>query len=234
MWPEKLGTEYEWKEPRPSRARKAIPRSSHGHFVVQMVIGEGDDDAGQVSRCGSLAEYRTRMIALAEPDTVDVLEQVGPLLWSDDKGKPREHYLDHVVVKSCGKKLGLTDKPYRRVSSEFGEELAQVLEDGRAKGVVDELFLATEYAHDPVAVYNAELMRGCRDADGEADFEAVRAASNGTGPATLAKLTEVIGLGPRGFRALVRMIRSGDLIMQKHEKITHGSVVVPKECCDEC
>lgn len=213
MWPENMGNEYEWKEPRPSRAMKAIPRSSHGHFVVRMVIGDDDGGAGQVSRCGSLAEYHTRVIALAESDTIDVVEQVGPLVWLDDNGKRREHYLDHVVVKSSGRKLGLTNKPYRRVTREFGNELARVLKDGQARELIDDLFLVTEHAPDPVIAYNADLMRGCRDADEEADFAAVRVADSITQPTTIKQLVAMIGLGPRGFRALVRMIRSEDLIM---------------------
>ncbi|UOA14971.1 hypothetical protein [Sulfitobacter dubius] len=228
-----MGTEYKWKDPRPSRAQKAIPRSAHGHFVVQMVIGDCEDDFGQVSRCGSLAEYYTRMIVLAERDTVDVLEQVGPLNWIDEKGRQREHYLDHVVLKLDDRKVGLSNKPFRRVSQDFGDELAQVLQDGQAKKVIDELFLVTEYAHDPVVAYNAELMRACRDADKEADTEASTAAASIDEPTTLAQLTNIIGLGPRGFRALVRMIQAGDLIMKVEEKISHDSLVLMAEDCHD-
>lgn len=133
--------EYEWKNPRPSRAIKVIPKSSHGHFVVRMVINDSDEDPGQMSVCGSLAEYRTRVMVLAEPDTVDVVEQVGPLHWRDAKNKTRDHYLDHVVHKADGRRIGLTDKPYQRVTEEFGDEIWQVSRDGRDRGVVHELCL---------------------------------------------------------------------------------------------
>lgn len=221
-----MSSEYEWKEPRPSRAKKAIPQSSHGHFVVQMVINDNDGSGGQISRCGSIAEYRTRMIALAEPDTVDVVEQVGPLYWLDDNNTRHEHYLDHVVHKADKRKLGFTDKPYRRVSNEFGDEITQVCQDGRAKRVIDELYLVTEYGHDPVTLFNADLMRGCRDIDPMADSEALIAIKEFPDVTALRLLVEMIGMGPRGFRALVRLIQSGNLVLMSNEKISHESLVM--------
>lgn len=220
-----MNTTYEWIEPRPSRAKKAIPSSSHGHFVVQMVINDGGEGAGQISRCGSLAEYHTRMIALAERDTVDILEQVGPLNWFDEKNKRHDHFLDHVVHKADGRKIGLTDKPYRRVTKDFGDEITQVLQDGRAKGVIDELYLVTEFARDPVTLFNADLMRGCRDTEPEVDCEARIVVDELSDATSVRVLVDRIGMGPRGFRALVRLIQSGVLVMIEVEKITYESRV---------
>ncbi|WP_157764541.1 hypothetical protein [Rhodobacter sp. CZR27] len=160
---------YVWDDPRPSRAAKPVPKSSHGHFVVQMVIHDSDEDPGQISMCGSLGEYRTRLIALAEPDTVDVIEQVGPVPWTDENGKTHGHYIDQIVVKTGNRRLGLTDKPYRKVTPAFEAEIVQVDAAARKAGVIDRLHLVTEYARDPVKLYNADLFRGCRDADPEAD-----------------------------------------------------------------
>lgn len=228
-----MSAEYEWKEPLPSRARKEIPRSAHGHFVVQMVIHDSDEDPGQISRCGSLGEYHTRMIALAEPDTIDVVEQVGPLYWIDSKNKRHDHFLDHVVIKADKRKLGLTDKPYRKVHKEFGDEIIQVCRDGQAKGVIDDLFLVTEYGRDPVKLFNAELMRGCRDADTMADTEARAVICAMQEASTIRNLVDLIGMGPRGFRALVRLIRAGVLTMLADEKISHESRVRLSEVCDD-
>lgn len=216
---------YEWKEPRPARDGGMIPRSSHGHFVVQMVINDSDEDPGQITRCGSLAEYRTRTMVMAEPDTVDVVEQVGPLRWQDANGKGHDHYLDHVVHKADGRRIGLTDKPYSRVTDDFGDEIRQVGRDGRDRGVFDELYLVTEYARDPVKLANADLMRGCRDADPQVDKEALVVVSAMTSAMTMRSLTDLIGMGPRGMRALVRLIGAGHLVLRANEKITHETVV---------
>jgi hypothetical protein len=169
------------------------------------------------------------MIALAEPDTVDVVEQVGPLYWVDSKNKRHEHYLDHVVHKADKRKLGLTDKPYRKVHAEFGDEINQVCKDGQDKGVIDDLFLVTEYGRDPVKLFNAELMRGCRDADAMADAEAMALVSEMQESSTIRDLVDLIGMGPRGFRAIVRLIRTEVLIMLADEKISHESRVALAE-----
>lgn len=223
-----MSFEYEWKEPRPSRAKKVIPRSSHGHFVTQMVINDAAGDPGQISRCGSIAEYRTRLIALAEQDTVDVVEQVGPFYWVDDKNKRHEHYLDQVIHKADGRKFGITDKPYRRVSEKFGDEIIQVCKDGQARAEFDELFVVTEYGRDPIKLFNADLMRGCRDADLVADSEAQIVVDEHSGVILLSSLVEAMAMGPRGFRALVRLIASGGLEVCEDEKISHGCRVIPK------
>lgn len=216
---------YEWKEPRPSRAKHPIPKSAHGHFVVQMNLHDSDADPGQISLCGSMGEYRTRMIALAESDTIDVVEQVGPLYWTDDKEKRHEHFLDHVVFKKDGRRLGLTDKPYLRVTEEFEKEIQQVLEDGRELDVIDDLFLVTEFARDPIKLHNAELFRGCRDLEPEVDAIALTVASELVGEMSLQALVAEVNRGPRGFRALVRLIQSGVLQLKNEEKISFSTVV---------
>lgn len=221
-----MSSEYIWNEPRPSRAIKPIPKSAHGHFVVQMVIHDSDDDPGQISKCGSLNEYSTRMIALAEPDTVDVIEQVGPLHWRDQKNKSHEHYLDHLVIKEGGRRIGLTDKPTVFVTEDFQDEIVQVREDGCKKRVFDELYLVTEYARDPITLFNAELLRGCRDKEDDVDAIALTVVADLSLKATLNELVNLINRGPRGFRALVRLIGSGHLVLSKHEKISRDSVVV--------
>lgn len=42
---------YYWHEPRPSRARKPIPKAARDHFVAQMVIHDSAEDQGQFSTC---------------------------------------------------------------------------------------------------------------------------------------------------------------------------------------
>ncbi|MGJ8545242.1 MAG: hypothetical protein ACSHWZ_07335 [Sulfitobacter sp.] len=224
-----MSSTYKWPAPRSSRAMHPIPKSSHGHFVVQMNLHDSDDDPGRISLCGSLGEYRTRMIALAEPDTVDVIEQVGPLHWTDKEHVRHDHFLDHVVYKKDGRRLGLTDKPYLRVTKEFEDEIGQVCDDGQRLDVIDDLFLVTEFARDPVKLHNAELFRGCRDADPEVDIIAQTVAFDLIAETPIQNLVDEINRGPRGFRAVVRLIWSGVLKLQNNEKITHQTVVLRAE-----
>jgi hypothetical protein len=221
-----MSSEYIWNVPRPSRAQHQIPKSAHGHFVIQMVIHDSDEDPGQISKCGSMGEYQTRMIALAETDTLDVIEQVGPLHHQDGTNEIREHYLDHLVIKDGGKRFGLTDKPTAVVTEDFQGEIVQVREDGRQKNLFNELYLVTEFARDPITLFNAELIRGCRDEEADVDAIAFTVVADVTSKVKLEELVCQVNRGPRGFRALVRLIGSGHLILRKHEKISRESVVV--------
>ena len=224
-----MSSTYFWDDPRPSRAVKPVPKSGHGHFVVQMVIHDTDEQPGQISMCGSLGEYRTRLIALAEPDTIDVIEQVGPFPWTDEKGERHHHYIDQIVVKNDGRRLGLTDKPYRRVTPAFQAEIAQVDAEARKRGAINRLYLVTEYARDPIKLYNADLFRGCRDADPEADALALAVVTDLSGDVPLQSLVAEINRGPRGFRALVRLIRQGILRLAQEEKIKPTTLVIRGE-----
>lgn len=174
-----------------------------------MNLHDSDEDPGRISLCGSLGEYRTRMIALAEPDTIDVIEQVGLLHWTDKENVRHDHFLDHMVYKKDGRCLGLTDKPYLRVTKEFEDEIEQVCADGQQLDVIHDLFLVTEFARDPVKFHNAELFRVCRDT--EVDVIALMVAGDLAVETPIQNLVDEINRGPRGFRAVVGLIRSGVL-----------------------
>lgn len=216
---------YFWAPPKPSRAKKAIPRRGRNHFSVFMTIGDHDGAGGYVSGCGSLGEYHTKVISLAEPDTIDVIEQVGPFPYQGPDGKTHGHFLDQLVIKADGRRLAMSDKPYANVTEDFCNELSQVRDYGVGRGLFTELFLVTEYARDPIELFNAALQRACRDADGEVDVRTLEVIDAMEEPATLGELTDRIGFGPRSFRALVRCIRPGLIVMLKKEKIDRQTMV---------
>jgi hypothetical protein len=186
-----------------------------------MALHDLEDGIGsQISICGSLGEYHTRQILLSERDTVDVLEQVGPFVWHDETGKVHDHYLDHVVVKSDGSRLGLADKAYDRVTPDLEDELKQVRQAAVTGGRLNEVYLVTEYGRNPIDLYNAELFRGCRDLEPEVDEAALRIARSLGGEVPLRDLITQVGFGARGFRALVRLIARGVLQQVEQGKIT--------------
>lgn len=216
---------YYWAPPKPSRAVKTVPRRGRNHFSISMTFGDRDGVGGYISKCGSLGEYQTRLLAIAEPDTIDVIEQVGPIPYLDRNNEPHGHYLDQLVLKEGGRRLAISDKPYHRVRDDFCEELRQVRDFGVENGVFDELYLVTEYARDPIDLYNAALIRGFRDADAEVDLRAEEIVSGMVGPQTMRELTDQIGFGYRGFRALVRLIKPGRIRLLSKAEIGFGSVV---------
>ena len=220
---EKFGV-YRWSPPFASRAKKKIPRRGRNHFSVFMLIGDEHGEAGFISGCGSLGEYHTRLLLLNEPDTVDVIEQVGPFPY-EEAGQAHGHYLDQLAIKADGRRLAFTDKPYSKVTPEFQAEIHQVREFGVGNGHFNDLYLVTEYARDPIALHNAALMRGCRDPDPEADKRAIEVIVQMREPASLRSLVEMMDLGPPGFRALVRQIRKGAISALVTERIGLDTMV---------
>ncbi len=97
---------------------------------------------------------------------------------------------------------------------------------GVRKNLFTELYLVTEFARDPISLFNAELIRGCRDEEADVDAIALTVVADVTSKVKLEELVSQVNRGLRGFRALVRLIGSGHLVLRKHDKISRESVVL--------
>ena len=89
----------------------------------------------------------------------------------------------------------------------------------------DEVVVMTERDIDPVELFNAEMMHEMRRPDLEADAAARRVMGELAASVQIQDLVEVINLGARGFRAVVRLIRSHDLELTNKVRITHEAFV---------
>ncbi|MCZ4262533.1 hypothetical protein O4G76_16965 [Limimaricola sp. G21655-S1] len=94
-----------------------------------------------------------------------------------------------------------------------------------APSFADDVRVITEQHLDPVELYNAELLYGVRGIDIEADEAAEEAVSSLLGAASLEQLTQVIGLGGRGFRALLRLIAAQRVLPSTAERITKNTLI---------
>jgi hypothetical protein len=83
----------------------------------------------------------------------------------------------------------------------------------------------TERDIDPVEYHNAEIMHEMRRPDPEADAAARRAIGELVGAVQIQDLVDAIGFGSRGFRAVVRLIRSRDLKLINNVRIAHEAYV---------
>jgi hypothetical protein len=98
----------------------------------------------------------------------------------------------------------------------------------RERRFADEVRLLTEADIDPIALHNAKMMAAVRGADPEADRAAREVASTLTGARCLKDLTAATGLSECGYRALLRLIRTGVLAPERHERITPSTLVYRK------
>lgn len=207
--------------PTNSRGNRRVPLLSKGHFTGHIVAGNG---AGVVVETESYLELNWCLCLLSREETVSLVEQVA-FEWHDRDGEWRTHYFDMVVTQRDHRAIAYTVKPEAKVTDGFQREVAWIAAQARTSGFASDVRLLSDTDLDPVELHNAQLLHGLRVPDPEADTAAVSVFNAMSGVSTLADLSVRIGLDARGFRALIRLIRSHHLHLVHHEKINHISEV---------
>ena len=191
--------------PLPSLAARRIgpgPASFTGAAVL--------DDAGgraRVVRFESLEERRCILCLAIDPLTCEMREQV-EFGWWDGEGRLRTHYFDLVVLQHDGRRVAYSIKPAARMTERFLAEIGPIGRQAVEAGFAHDVRLLSAADFDPITRRNAELLHAARHPDPEADAAAREAVRGMNGTSTLEALTRRTGLEGRGFRALLRLVRS--------------------------
>lgn len=208
--------------PEPSRADRKIGVVSTGHFTGHLIADDGDH--GRVVKVESHLEMLWAVYLLSLQCVATIVEQVA-FNWVDATDKIRTKYFDFVVIRHNGQRLACEVKPsVRLVSGQVEAELAQIAAQ-MTPDFADGVRLLTEKGLDPISTYNAEMFMGMREDDPDVDVVALLVIREFRGAASMADLTEVIGYGARGFRALVRLIMHQILRIERHERIKPETMV---------
>ncbi|GGF71083.1 hypothetical protein GCM10011402_24560 [Paracoccus acridae] len=154
-----------------------------------------------------------------------VLREQVAFEWQAAPRKSRTHYFDLLVEQVDGRRIAYPVKPEVRLTPKFMAEIAQVAQQAKMSGFVDDVRLLTDVDLDPIELSNARLTYGMRKPDAEADAAAADVLAGSAGVASLGELTARIGLGARGYRALIRLVRKGRLRSVRHERLTHDTEV---------
>lgn len=211
----------------PSTADRPTAKASKRHFTGHIVIG---DWPGRVLQVESHLELNVAFMLLARADVVDIEDQVA-FPWIDETGETKTHNFDFRVTFRDGRRAAIAVKAEHylkggTVEAELQAVARQVLPD-----FADQVRLMTERQVHPVTLHNAQLLHEVRQPDPEADAAAAEAIAGIRGAATLGDLTDAMGLGVRGFRALLRLLRSHRLRLVRHERITRQSFVEREPSC---
>ncbi|WP_073130045.1 hypothetical protein [Palleronia salina] len=108
----------------------------------------------------------------------------------------------------------------RRLFFEHGHELV-----GAASGFADDVVVMTELDVDPIELHNAAFLDSLKETDPEADAAVRRATRGSLGARAISDIVRDVGLPGRGFRAVGRLLRRGELALAKRERITPESLV---------
>lgn len=210
--------------PDPSRGDRGIAIASKGHCTGFSVLGAG---AGTRVAAESWTEQRHLHLQAARRDVAQVREQVRFRYGRRDE---HEHFFDMLVVKTDGQRIAYTVKPQARLASgRFVEEMQTIAWWVRERGFAASVRLLTEADIDRIALHNANIDMALRDDDPEALTAAREAVRTLRGGVPIRELTQKVGLGARGYRALLNLVSAGELSPLHNEKITPETRVQPKE-----
>jgi hypothetical protein len=201
-------------------ARK-MAKGRREHFTGQFTFGP---DEGRTMDVESHTELCVALVTIARPDVVDLENQV-PFKWMQPNGKTATHFFDFRAVMADGRRRAIMVKSeYRRrrlkVQEELGLIAAQVTPD-----FADEVVVMTEHDINPVELFNAEMMHEMRRPDPEADATARHIVGAIVASVQIQHLVDAIGLGARGFRAVVHLIRSHELELVTNVRIDKEAYV---------
>ncbi len=217
--------------PEPSRGDRATQVGSTHHFTGGIVHnfgpgGTGPGGNGPGTRMGieSNLEGNANLMLAARSEVQDLVEQVR-FDWFDEDGEVHKHYIDLVATERDGTVVGYAVRPLARVKDAYLAQLARVKEQAIEQGVLDDFRLFTDRDVCQVELFNAKLFHSVRRPDCFGDPVAKDVVDKMTGVVTIGSLVEQTRLDGMGFRALVRLIRSGHLEMVGYERIDHSSLV---------
>lgn len=216
----------------PSRADRQIANASTSHCTAFTVLGSG---SGTQFSAESWRELCNLFILNAQSDVVDLREQA---CFRFGTGRADLHYFDALATLRCGKVIAYTVKPESRVDRplkrdtphmSFLERMQEITWLALHLKFADEVRLITEQDLDPVVLYNARIIAAVREPDPEADAFVQGAIGTLVGGCSIRELTAWIGLKERGYRAILRLVRNGDLRVPAGHRITPTTVVYPKQ-----
>lgn len=205
-----------------SRGDRKTQVGSTRHFTGGLILG---DNEGVRLGVESHLEMTAALLLAYRGATLDLIEQVR-FSWYDEDGEYFDHYIDVVQWRNDGKVVGYAVRPMGRVSDAYLRKLARIKEQAIAQCFLDDFRLFSEMDVCPVELHNATLFHSVRRSDDFADPVAQDVCKNVCGITTVGTLVDKTGLNGMGFRAVVRLIRSGHLRMLRNEKIERSTEII--------
>lgn len=211
------------KLPTASMADRKVAHASKGHCTAFAVLG---DDEGYRVQAESHLELCNLLVLNARSD-VKCLKEQALFNWDDD-GQARCHYFDVLAFLKSGDRIAYTVKPAVRAASDrFLREMQTIAGQALKQRFCEEVRLVTEKDINKIEYRNAAIYAAVRDPDPEAEAVAMATIAVLTGSATLRDLSIKTGMGARGYRALIRLIRTRHLEQVSHELISPNVHVRP-------
>lgn len=166
------------------------------------------------------------LVALTNPNTVDIVEQPFTLRYLDQTGRTRRYTFDYLVIMSDGRRIAVEVKNSAQARRPKVVERIREAALRLVPEYADEVFLFTEKSFSRTQIENAEQFLNCqREVDPEADRQLSAAVSTLCGRTTVSELIKVSGLKARGYPAVIRALYDGTLHWNKKRLIGPKTLV---------
>jgi len=216
--------------PLPPHGDRPVQLKSDSHFSGHLVFCRKCRDQpgvapGQVLEVESHLEMNLALILAMRPKVADLECQVRFDWRRPEDEKLKRHFFDFRVILVDGSRVAVMVKPSRKLRCPEFCALRDSVDAAMTPDFADRVIVLTERNICPVELYNASLLDSLKESDPEADAAAKRSMRGVQGGRPIGEIVKEIDMAGRGFRAVGRLLRQGELSLTKLERITLGAVV---------
>lgn len=210
--------------PRPSQAKRSVPRSSKGHFVGQLVYQLRGKP--QILSFDSLLEYHAALCLIYMLNVVEVEEQLAPLSFRKPNNSLGTHYFDFRATFRGGKRWAIAVKPERIAQTYKFKATMDAIASAAMPEVAQKVSVITERNLNPIEVHNAKLFHAARKVQTQVDEVIQDALKNILKPMRIFDFLKQVGCNGAGFFSVVRCIRFGHALHVDGGKICSDSLIM--------
>lgn len=208
--------------PDPSSASRRITLRSKGSLRGSLVT---TTDHRQLDY-ESTIERNAAVVLLARRDVVRLDDQPPAVAIVLPNGAPSHHTFDFRAHLVDGRRIAIAVKDEARAAKHDLEGFLRHIAPQIPRDFADGLALMTERRMSPIIIANAVLLHAVRrDPPNAADAAIRDIIGTLTGDACISDLVTRSGHGADGFRAVVRLIGTGDITLMRDERISYASRV---------
>lgn len=208
--------------PAPRQITRNFSPVSKGHFTGDLIVGTG---AGQAMAVESNLEMNVALLLSERQDVVELENQVAFRWTCHRTAVGRVHHFDFRTNHRDGSRTAVMVKPSKKLSCQIFLAEAREIAAQVTPAFADRVTIMTERDIDPIELHNATFLNSLRESDPEADSAARRMVAGLIGAIPVREIVAGVGRDGRGFRAVGRLLRRGELELLRRERITPDALV---------
>ena len=165
-------------------------------------------------------------VLLAHRGVVDLIDQPPAVTYMGRDGKRRLYTFDFLAVMADGRRIAIAVKPHERAEAKRLDDQLRLIARQMSRTFAHAVVLLTDRSFSKGRIRDACHVHGARrEAAGADDAAIMKLADGVVGSVAVKELVEASGLKGRAFRAIVRRIGDGDLVVADGMPISRWSRV---------